>query len=94
MYDPIVLEDFTAYLNSHTDIRTYKKATQKQTKAWNQMLKRDGQAVLSVGESGEEVLAIEKELEAYMVQSWCESMSVCCIWGEGKGKGGVRKGFY
>jgi hypothetical protein len=45
-------------------------------------------------ESATEVLAVEKELEAWQVQAWCESMSVCCIWGEGRGKGGVRKGFY
>ncbi|KAF1846193.1 uncharacterized protein K460DRAFT_355904 [Cucurbitaria berberidis CBS 394.84] len=94
MYDPIVLEDFTAYLNAQTNIRTYRRATQKQIKAWNQMLKGDGQSILSVDESGDEVLAIEKELEAYMAQGWCESMSVCCIWGEGRGKGGARKGLY
>ncbi|KAJ4364028.1 5'-flap endonuclease [Neocucurbitaria cava] len=94
MYDPIVLEDLTAHLNSTTTIRTYKKATQKQIKAWNQKLKSDAQAVLSVGENGEEVLAIEKALETYMVQGWCESMSVCCIYGEGRGHGGARKGLY
>ncbi|CAO2649802.1 Nn.00g010940.m01.CDS01 [Neocucurbitaria sp. VM-36] len=94
MYDPIVLEDFTAHLNSQTSIRTYKKATQKQVKAWNQKLKGDSQPLLSAGESGEEVLAIEKALETYMVQGWCESMSVCCIYGEGRGNGGARKGLY
>lgn len=94
MYDPIVLEEFTAYLNTHTTIRAFKKATQKQIKAWNANLKLKGEAIMSVSMSGEEILAIEKELEAYMVQGWCESMSVCCIWGEGKGKSGVRKGFY
>lgn len=94
MYDPIILEDLTSYLNTHTSIRIYKKATQKQIKSWNQMLKANGDAILSVSESGGEVLAIEKDLEAFMVQGWCESMSVCCIWGEGRGKGGVRKGLY
>ncbi len=94
MYEPIVLEDFTVYLNTQTDIRTYKKATQKQIKAWNKMLKKDGQAVLSVDEGGNEILAVEKELEPYMAQHWCESLSVCCIWKEGRGKGGARKGLY
>ncbi|USP76325.1 hypothetical protein yc1106_03599 [Curvularia clavata] len=100
MYDPIVLEELTAYLNTSTDIRTFKRATQKQVKAWNQQRKVDGKPALVVdkGEDGkgdgEDVLAVEKELETYMVQGWCESLSVCCIWGEGRGKGGVRKGLY
>jgi hypothetical protein len=92
MYDPIVLEDFTAYLNSHTGIRTYRKATQKQVKTWNAGLKTRGEAAISF-ESEEEVLAVERELEAGMVQSWCESLSVCCIWKEGR-KSGARKGLY
>jgi hypothetical protein len=101
MYDPIVLEDFTAYLNAKTPIRVYKKATQKQIKAWNSELKSRGDEVVGLGVGvgregdGSEVLAVEKELEGPMVQGWCESMSVCCIWGEGRGKKGTaRKGFY
>ncbi|KAF1940123.1 structure-specific endonuclease subunit SLX4 [Clathrospora elynae] len=94
MYDPIVLEDFTFYLNTHTPIRTYKKATQRQTKAWNAKLKANGEPVLNVEKEGQNVLAIEKELEGYMAREWCESLSVCCIWSEGRGKGGARKAFY
>lgn len=96
MYDPIVLEDFTRYVNAYSSIRVYKKATQKQAKAWNQQRKADGEDLLYVEKSGdgEEVLAVERELEGYMLQAWCESLSVCCIWGEGRGKGGARKGLY
>lgn len=100
MYDPIVLEDLTAYLNTSTSIRVFKKATQKQVKAWNQQRKADGKPALVVekGEDGkrdgEDVLVVEKELEAYMIQGWCESLSVCCISREGRGKSGVRKGLY
>lgn len=94
MYDPIVIEEFTAYLNANTRIRAFKRATQKQIKAWNKDLKKRGEIGVSVGASGLEILTVEKELETYMVQGWCESMSVCCIWGEGRGRGGVRKGFY
>jgi hypothetical protein len=95
MYDPIVLEDLTSYLNTSTSIRVFKKATQKQIKAWNQHRKANGDPVLVLGKENEQdVLAVTKELEAYMVQGWCESLSVCCIWGEGRGKSGVRKGFY
>ncbi|XP_014557444.1 hypothetical protein COCVIDRAFT_97231 [Bipolaris victoriae FI3] len=95
MYDPIVLEDFTSYLNERTSIRVFKKATQKQVKAWNQQRKVNGEPI-PVAEKGgeEEVLAVTKELEAQMVQSWCESLSICCVWGEGRGKSGARKGLY
>jgi hypothetical protein len=94
MYDPIVLEEFTAYLNANTQIRTYKKATKVQIKAWNKEMKLTGGEEIGVLEWEQIVLAVEKELEAYQVQAWCESMSICCIWGEGRGTGGVRKSFY
>ena len=94
MYDSIVLEEFTAYLNANTSIRVFKRATQKQIKTWNSDLKRRGEAPVSVEKDAEDVLAVEKELEGYMAQGWCESLSICCIWGEGRGKGGARKGFY
>jgi hypothetical protein len=94
MYDPIVLEDFTAYLNANTSIRAWKRATKIQTKAWNKEMKAIGEEAIGAIEGGGNVLAVEKELEAWQIQAWCESMSVCCIWGEGRGKGGVRKGFY
>ena len=94
MYDPLVLEDFTAHLNTNTRVRTYRKATQKQIKAWNKTLKRDGDAPLSVDKSSDELLAVEKELEPFMAQGWCESLSVCCISAESRSKRGVRKGLY
>ncbi|KAF2848464.1 hypothetical protein T440DRAFT_509374 [Plenodomus tracheiphilus IPT5] len=96
MFDPIILEDFTAYLNTHTPIRVYKKATQKQIKAWNSDAKKRGDAGVTGGVGGPseaEVLAVEKELEAFMVKAWCEGLSVCCI-NRVRGNGGARKGLY
>ncbi|KAF1930426.1 uncharacterized protein M421DRAFT_99754 [Didymella exigua CBS 183.55] len=94
MYNPIILEDFTIYLNSNTKLRTYKRATQKQIKAYNKWLKLKGNAILDV-EIDDHVLAIEKELEVYMVRDWCEAMSICCIHAkESRGRGSARKGFY
>ncbi|KAF1833846.1 hypothetical protein BDW02DRAFT_630879 [Decorospora gaudefroyi] len=89
MYEPIIIDTFTAYLNAQTSIRTYRKATKIQVKAWQ---KESGKAEEREGE----VWAVEKELEPSMVQTWCESLSVCCIWGEGRGRGknGGRKGLY
>ncbi|KAF2006411.1 hypothetical protein P154DRAFT_559470 [Amniculicola lignicola CBS 123094] len=105
MYDPIVLEDFTTYLNTHTSIRTYRRATMKQVKAWNKAQKAKGEDVLPVivdevdGGEGEDdmgkiVHAVTKELETYMVQAWCQEMSICCISVQNKGKGSARKGLY
>ncbi|PVI00394.1 hypothetical protein DM02DRAFT_614386 [Periconia macrospinosa] len=112
MYDPIVLEDLTAFLNSHPQMRTYRRATQKQVKAWNKHLQSIGEEKLKdldngvddVGEDGgggevgdegdEEIYAIHKELETWMVQKWCEEMSICCVLREKQGRGGVRKGLY
>lgn len=93
MYDAIVAEDFTAFLNTHDHIRTYKRATQKQIKAWNKELKARGEEEMKVGEGEGMVLAVEKEIEAYMVQKWCEETSVCCVFKERK-NGGARKGLY
>ncbi|KAJ4350842.1 5'-flap endonuclease [Ascochyta clinopodiicola] len=94
MYDPIILEDFTAYLNSNTKLRMYKRATQKQIKAYNNELKTNGNAILGV-ERDDQVLAIEKELETPMIRDWCQEMSICCIHAkESRGRGSARKGFY
>jgi hypothetical protein len=95
MYTPVVLEDFTLYLNTVPvpAIRVFKKATLKQVKVYNAGLKGQGEPVVSVTDAEDEVLAVEKELESAMVQGWCESLSICCVYGEGKGRG-ARKGLY
>ncbi|KAF2274363.1 uncharacterized protein EI97DRAFT_435209 [Westerdykella ornata] len=94
MYDPIIVEDFTAYLNAHTSIRAHRRATQKQIKAWNKEIKKRGGEALSVEEGGDQVLVVEKELETYMVRAWCEEHSVCCASRDNKGKVGLPKGQY
>lgn len=92
MFMPIVLEDFTAYLNAKTRVRGWRRATKVQAKEWNKHLKENGEdAVVVEGEDG--VLVVERDLEPWQVQSWCESMSVCCIQGNSR-KGTARKGFY
>ncbi|KAH6639217.1 hypothetical protein C7974DRAFT_388040 [Boeremia exigua] len=94
MYDPIILEDFTAYLNSNTKLRTYRRATQKQIKTYNSDLKSRGNAILGA-DRDDQVLAIEKDLEVHMVRDWCQEMSICCIHAkESRGRGSARKGFY
>ncbi|KAF2488295.1 hypothetical protein BU16DRAFT_532322 [Lophium mytilinum] len=74
MYDPIVLEDFTAWLSA-------------QGVRWSVAVKRKGKgkkkaddAVAAGHEEDTEV--VEKELEAKMVQRWCEENSICCMYRE------------
>jgi len=86
MYDPIVLEELTAHLSAQTRIRSYRRATKAQVKSW---VKTTGGAEAN----GDEIMAVERELEAWMVREWCEKMSVCCVYAE-RGRGGARKGFY
>lgn len=94
MYDPIVLEDFTAHLNTvATHIRAWRKATKVQTKAWNKEMKRKGGEEVGVWEGSENALAVERELEAWQVREWCESVSVCCIFGDRK-QSGARRGYF
>lgn len=102
MYDPIVLEDFTLYLNTHTSIRTNKRATNKQIKLWNKAQKIVGGEVFEVKEGWREevdgddevVYVVEKILEAWMVQAWCQELSICCVYRESRRPGGIRKGLY
>lgn len=92
MYVPIVLEDFTMYLNAKTRIRGWRRATKVQAKDWNKQLKEQGEDAVVV-EGDDSVLVVERDLEPWQVQSWCESMSVCCIQGNSR-KGSSRRGFY
>jgi hypothetical protein len=104
LFDAIVLEDFTAFLGKATRVRAYKRATQKQIKAWNKLLTLRGEKGLpevglgiaaKVGEKGEELInVVEKEIEVWMVKEWCQEMSVCGITKIRVGRSGMGKGLY
>lgn len=94
MYDPIVLEDFTAFLNANPGIRTYRRATQKQVREWNKERKGKGEKKMEVEKRDGMVLAVEKEVEGWMVRLWCEEFGICCVQKEGRGRGVGRKGLY
>ncbi|KAF2469070.1 uncharacterized protein BDR25DRAFT_394477 [Lindgomyces ingoldianus] len=99
LYDPIILEDFTAFLNTQTPIRVYHKASQKQLREWKAVLKARGERIETRGglnsfggcdmgemvdDDGEEfgleiVPVVEKEVEDWMVQKWCEELSICSL---------------
>ena len=95
MYDPLPLERFTSFLNTSTSIRTWRRATQKQIKAFNKERKSQSEAALAVDDEDDEALVVEKELESWMVQAWCQEMSVCCVSTDNKGpRHGMGKGLY
>ncbi|KAF2177084.1 hypothetical protein K469DRAFT_742694 [Zopfia rhizophila CBS 207.26] len=71
LYDPIILEDITEWLNRETRIRVWKRAT-KVVKA--------GKKCVTIAGGGEEMVdVVYKELETWMVQGWCQEMSICCV---------------
>lgn len=96
LYDPIVLEDLTAWLNEkgvRLEIRKLKSIPSR-TKSRKRKVQTDaGGAEDVLGPSGvvtqQEYETHESELLPWMVQKWCEYRSVCCLWREGL-RGGVR----
>jgi hypothetical protein len=83
LYDPIVIEDLTAWLNEQ-DLRVGVKRLKPKPKKRGRK-KKD--AVLEEEEVEWEVQ--QEPVQAWMVQKWCEEKSICCLWKEGL-RGGVR----
>ncbi|KAI7204543.1 hypothetical protein D0869_00122 [Hortaea werneckii] len=86
LYDPIVLEDLTAWLNEKAGIRipVLRKVAKKQQLARG----KNGEKKDEESEE-QEVEVNDEEVKAWMVQKWCEERSICCLWKEGL-RGGVR----
>ncbi|KAK5162734.1 5'-flap endonuclease [Saxophila tyrrhenica] len=86
LYDPIVLEDLTAWLNE----RGMKVEVKKQ----NPRPKKKGRKKKDDAEIAEEPEweVVEEPLQPWMVQKWCEEMSVCCLWNGGL-RGGVKTAY-
>ncbi|KAI5242294.1 hypothetical protein E4T42_07751 [Aureobasidium subglaciale] len=77
LYDPIVLEHLTLWLNAQgvrVEVMVSKAKGKKNAS--------------DVAEEAMEM--IKEELQPWMVQKWCEEHSVCCLWKEGL-RGGVRQ---
>ena len=94
LYDPIVLEDITVWLNAQG-----LRVSVRQRKAKEGPPKKRGRK-RKVAEATDEVTATgddavlewevcEEDVKPWMVQKWCEEMSICCLWKEGL-RGGVR----
>lgn len=81
LYDPIVLEDLTAWLNQQGlryEIERLKHKT-----------KTKGRKKKDAPPDVDEWEVVSNELKAWMVQKWCEDNSICCLWREGL-RGGVK----
>ncbi|OBW64002.1 MAG: UNC-50 family protein [Aureobasidium pullulans] len=76
LYDPIVLEDLTSWLNGR-GVRI-------------EVTVPKGKAKKKAGETEETMETVHEVLQPWMVQKWCEEHSVCCLWREGL-RGGVRQ---
>ncbi|KAF2729603.1 hypothetical protein EJ04DRAFT_588517 [Polyplosphaeria fusca] len=85
LYDPIDLQDFTNYLTAETNIRTWRRATHKQIKAWGNATgsgddKNKNKSHAAEGEDEDtNAFAIEQNLEVWQVREWCEHNSICCV---------------
>ncbi|KAL1303886.1 hypothetical protein AAFC00_000340 [Neodothiora populina] len=103
LYDPIVLEDLTAWLNANgVRIELQRPSVVHPTKKPRGRPKKVKENdVTSEGgdtESREEqplpqqvqMETVKQELRPWMVQKWCEEHSICCLWREGL-RGGVKQ---
>lgn len=81
LYDPIVLEDLSAWLNSR-GLRTQLERLKPKTK-------KKGRKKKGATPEVDEWEVVEDDLKPWMVQKWCEDHSICCLWKEGL-RGGVK----
>ncbi|KAG9557841.1 hypothetical protein KCU71_g6282, partial [Aureobasidium melanogenum] len=82
LYDPIVLEDLTLWLNAQ-GVRI--------EVSMPKVVKGLGKKKVDVVETVEEATeVVQEDLQPWMVQKWCEEHSICCLWKEGL-RGGVRQ---
>ncbi|TKA54556.1 hypothetical protein B0A49_12409, partial [Cryomyces minteri] len=81
LYDPLPLEDFTAWLNAQ-GVRY--AGTETETVL---VERKDGKGARKKREM--KCVRKELEVEAWMVQKWCEEMGVCCFSRE-SGRGGAK----
>jgi hypothetical protein len=93
LYDPIVLEDLTAWLTEQgLKYKLRRPFTKGKTKSAAKSRKKTSDAVIEMedGEvSASEFDIVQEEVKPWMVQRWCEEKSICCLWKEGL-RGGVK----
>lgn len=85
LYDPIVVEDLTTWLNAQ-GLRVNVRKTKPKPKVKG---KKAGGDVVNDDHSSTEL--VREPLQAWMVQKWCQENSVCCIAQESGWRGGRTK---
>ncbi|PIA89610.1 Structure-specific endonuclease subunit SLX4 [Cercospora beticola] len=90
LYDPIVLEDLTAWLNDR-GVRVESRRLKPKPRLKGRKKKQDQHALNKddTTPTEDEYELVREPLKPWMVQKWCEDKSVCCLWKEGL-RGGVR----
>lgn len=98
LYDPIVLEDLTDWLNAQglrarveRQVEVAKKKGRKRKVQESEVKVSEMEGSVLKGQTADASLTEvkEEELKAWMVQKWCEERGVCCLWREGL-RGGVK----
>lgn len=85
LYDPIVVEDLTSWLNAEGLRVDVRKAKPKP--------KAKGKKPREEPEHEAEVEVVREPLQSWMVQKWCQENSVCCYAQEGSWRGGRNKNY-
>ena len=88
MYDPITLEELTAWLNGQGLRIQVHKQKPKIKKRGRKKKDADGKAIEE--DAAVEWEAHEEALQPWMVQKWCEERSICCVWAGGGWGGRAR----
>lgn len=88
MYDPIVLEDLTAWLNKQ-GLRIQLQKQKPKIKKRGRKKKGADEEALAV-DAAVEWETYEECLQAWMLQKWCEERSICCVWAGGGWGGRAR----
>lgn len=91
LYDPIVLEDLTAWLSAQgVKIETERERVVVKAKKGRKRKNADADQEAVEEQAVAETEIVREELRCWMVQRWCEENSVCCLWREGM-RGGVKQ---
>jgi hypothetical protein len=89
LFDPIVLEDLTAWL---TEQGLRYELHRPKPKAKTKVAKSSKKATEDIepeADANSNLEIVQEEVKPWMVQRWCEEKSICCLWKEGL-RGGVK----
>jgi hypothetical protein len=89
LFDPIVLEDLTAWLTEHGLRYEIHRPKPKGKTKMAKSCKKTTESVDPEADADSNMEIVQEEVKPWMVQRWCEEKSICCLWKEGL-RGGVK----